>query len=88
MTPRTSVPRSTILYGQGATKVAVMGASLGAVTAFVAAGRYPDKVTGVVGLSIFERKFHRITRNSTRDRRPTPPRSSPLHPALPLRDGQ
>jgi dienelactone hydrolase len=45
------------LRRQGATKVAVMGASLGAVTAFVAAGRYPDKVTGVVGLSIFNASF-------------------------------
>jgi pimeloyl-ACP methyl ester carboxylesterase len=37
----------------GAAKVGVMGASLGAAAAFVAAGRYPDAVDAVVGLSIF-----------------------------------
>jgi len=37
----------------GATTVGVMGASLGAATAFVAAGRYPDRIDAVVGLSIF-----------------------------------
>jgi len=37
----------------GAAKVGVMGASLGAAAAFVAAGRYPDAIDAVVGLSIF-----------------------------------
>jgi pimeloyl-ACP methyl ester carboxylesterase len=37
----------------GAAKVGVMGASLGAAAAFVAAGRYPDAVDAVVGLSVF-----------------------------------
>jgi pimeloyl-ACP methyl ester carboxylesterase len=37
----------------GATKVAVVGASMGAVTAVVAGGRFPDQVDAVVGLSVF-----------------------------------
>ncbi|MFC7481746.1 alpha/beta hydrolase [Luedemannella flava] len=37
----------------GATKVAVMGASMGAATAVVAGGRFPDQVDAVVGLSVF-----------------------------------
>ena len=41
------------LRRNGAAKIGVMGASLGAATAFVAAGRYPDQVSAVVGLSIF-----------------------------------
>jgi pimeloyl-ACP methyl ester carboxylesterase len=41
------------LRREGAAKVAVMGASLGAATAFVAAGRYPSDINAVIGLSIF-----------------------------------
>jgi pimeloyl-ACP methyl ester carboxylesterase len=37
----------------GAADIGVMGASLGAAVAFVAAGRYPDAIDAVVGLSIF-----------------------------------
>jgi pimeloyl-ACP methyl ester carboxylesterase len=37
----------------GAAKVGVMGASLGAAAAFVAAGRYPAAIDAVVGLSLF-----------------------------------
>jgi pimeloyl-ACP methyl ester carboxylesterase len=45
------------LHRNGATKVAVMGASLGAATAFVAGGRYPDRVSAVVALSLFSTSF-------------------------------
>ncbi|GAA4671421.1 hypothetical protein Prum_074260 [Phytohabitans rumicis] len=45
------------LHRLGAAKVVVMGASLGAATAFVAAGRYPDQVSGVIALSIFSTSF-------------------------------
>jgi pimeloyl-ACP methyl ester carboxylesterase len=45
------------LHHTGAAKVAVMGASLGAATAFVAGGRYPDKVSAVVALSLFDASF-------------------------------
>jgi pimeloyl-ACP methyl ester carboxylesterase len=37
----------------GANRVIVMGASMGAAAVFVAAGRYPDEVDGVIALSIF-----------------------------------
>lgn len=42
----------------GATKVAVMGASLGAAGAVVTAGRFPDQVSAVVGLSVFSATFN------------------------------
>jgi dienelactone hydrolase len=41
------------LHNAGATKVAVMGASMGAVTAVVAGGRFADQIDAVVGLSVF-----------------------------------
>ncbi|GAA1772370.1 hypothetical protein GCM10009681_49740 [Luedemannella helvata] len=41
------------LRANGAAKVAVMGASMGAVTAVVAGGRFPDQFDAVVGLSVF-----------------------------------
>ncbi len=42
----------------GASKVVVMGASLGAVSAVVAGGRFADQVSGVVGLSVFTVGFN------------------------------
>jgi pimeloyl-ACP methyl ester carboxylesterase len=45
------------LHRAGAAKVAVMGASMGAVTAFVAGGRYPDQVSAVVALSPFDSSY-------------------------------
>jgi len=42
----------------GATKVVVMGASLGAASAVVAGGRFADQVSGVVGLSVFKVGFN------------------------------
>jgi pimeloyl-ACP methyl ester carboxylesterase len=45
------------LHRAGATKVAVMGASMGAATAFVAAGRYADQVSAVVALSLFNSSY-------------------------------
>jgi pimeloyl-ACP methyl ester carboxylesterase len=42
-----------LLRRDGAAKVAVMGASLGAATAFVAAGRYPEDINAVIALSLF-----------------------------------
>jgi len=42
----------------GATKVVLMGASLGAATVFVAGGRYPDRVNGIVSLSLFSSTFN------------------------------
>ena len=42
----------------GATKVVVMGASLGAASAVVAGGRFADQVSGVVGLSVFSAEFN------------------------------
>jgi pimeloyl-ACP methyl ester carboxylesterase len=42
----------------GATKVVVMGASLGAATVFVAGARYPDRVNGIVSLSLFSSTFN------------------------------
>jgi pimeloyl-ACP methyl ester carboxylesterase len=42
----------------GATKVVVMGASLGAATVFVTGGRYPDRVNGIVSLSLFSSSFN------------------------------
>jgi dienelactone hydrolase len=42
----------------GATKVVVMGASLGAASAVVAGGRFVDQVSGVVGLSVFKVGFN------------------------------
>jgi pimeloyl-ACP methyl ester carboxylesterase len=42
----------------GASKVVVMGASLGAASAVVAGGRFPDQVSGVVGLSVFQAGFN------------------------------
>jgi dienelactone hydrolase len=45
------------LHRAGATKVAVMGASLGAATALVTGGRYPDQVSAVVALSLFNAGF-------------------------------
>jgi pimeloyl-ACP methyl ester carboxylesterase len=45
------------LHRAGAAKVAVMGASMGAATAFVAGGRYPDQVSGVVALSLFNSSY-------------------------------
>ena len=46
------------LRANGATKVAVMGASMGAVTAVVAAGRYPDQFDAVVALSVFSTSWN------------------------------
>ena len=37
----------------GASRVTVLGASMGAAAVFVAAGRYPDEIDGVIALSIF-----------------------------------
>jgi pimeloyl-ACP methyl ester carboxylesterase len=42
----------------GATKVVLMGASLGAATVFVAGGRYPDRVDAIVSLSLFSSTFN------------------------------
>lgn len=42
----------------GATKVTLMGASLGAATVFVAGGRYPDRVNAIVSLSLFSSTFN------------------------------
>jgi pimeloyl-ACP methyl ester carboxylesterase len=42
----------------GASKVVVMGASLGAASAVVAGGRFADQVSGVVGLSVFKAGFN------------------------------
>jgi dienelactone hydrolase len=49
----------------GATKVVVMGASLGAATAVVAGGRFADQVSGVVGLSVFSTGFNASGNAST-----------------------
>jgi len=46
------------LKRSGATKVVVMGASLGAATAVVTAGRFADQVSGVIGLSVFSSGFN------------------------------
>jgi pimeloyl-ACP methyl ester carboxylesterase len=54
----------------GATGVVVMGASLGAATAVVAAGRFPDHVSGVVGLSVFKATFNASGSASTSVRTP------------------
>jgi pimeloyl-ACP methyl ester carboxylesterase len=45
------------LHRAGAAKVAAMGASMGAATAFVAGGRYPDQVSAVVALSLFDSSY-------------------------------
>jgi pimeloyl-ACP methyl ester carboxylesterase len=58
------------LVRAGATRVVVMGASLGAVCAVVAAGRFPEHVSGVVGLSVFRSTFNASGNGSTDVRTP------------------
>lgn len=59
----------------GASKVVVMGASLGAVSAVVAGGRFADQVSGVVGLSVFRVGFN--ASGSARTDVTTPEKAAP-----------
>lgn len=54
----------------GATKVVIMGASLGGATALVTGGRFADQVSGVVGLSVFSQSFNASASTTTEVKTP------------------